>query len=134
MDRKEARRTDRFAQFALAAAQEAMAHAGLDDPAASFDRDRTGVLIGSGIGGIATFEEQARVMVEKGPKRISPFFIPMFIPDIAAGQVSMRWGLRGPNYCTVSACASSAHAIRDAMRVIQHYDADILRADGTEAT
>ena len=134
MDRKEARRTDRFAQFALAAAQEAMAHAGLDDPAASFDRDRTGVLIGSGIGGIATFEEQARVMVEKGPKRISPFFIPMFIPDIAAGQVSMRWGLRGPNYCTVSACASSAHAIGDAMRLIQHYDADIMVAGGTEAT
>lgn len=134
MDRKEARRTDRFAQFAIAAAQQAMEHAGLDGADAKFDRDRTGVVIGSGIGGIATFEDQARVMVEKGPKRISPFFIPMFIPDIAAGHVSMRWGLRGPNYCTVSACASSAHAVGDAVRLIQHGEADIMVAGGTEAT
>ncbi|MHB1168928.1 MAG: beta-ketoacyl-ACP synthase II [Longimicrobiales bacterium] len=134
MDRKEARRTDRFAQFAIAAAQQAMEHAGLNGADAKFDRDRTGVVIGSGIGGIATFEDQARVMVEKGPKRISPFFIPMFIPDIAAGHVSMRWGLRGPNYCTVSACASSAHAVGDAVRLIQHGEADIMVAGGTEAT
>ncbi|MGH7445796.1 MAG: beta-ketoacyl synthase N-terminal-like domain-containing protein, partial [Longimicrobiales bacterium] len=119
MDRKEVRRTDRFAQLAMAAAQQAMADAGLDDADARYDRDRTGVVIGSGIGGIATFEDQARVMVAKGPKRISPFFIPMFIPDIAAGHVSMRWGLRGPNYCTVSACASSAHAVGDALRLVQ---------------
>ncbi len=134
MDRKEARRTDRFAQFAIGAAQQAMERAGLDGADAQFDRDRTGVLIGSGIGGISTFEDQARVMVEKGPKRISPFFIPMFIPDIAAGHVSMRWGVRGPNYCTVSACASSAHAVGDALRLVQHGEADIMVAGGAEAT
>lgn len=134
MDRKEARRTDRFAQFAIAAAQQAMERAGLDGPDAKFDRDRTGVVIGSGIGGIATFEDQARVMVEKGPKRISPFFIPMFIPDIAAGHVSMRWGLRGPNYCTVSACASSAHAVGEAVRLLENGEADVMVAGGTEAT
>ncbi len=134
MDRKEVRRMDRFAQLAIAASQQAMERAGLDGADAKFDRDRTGVLIGSGIGGISTFEDQARVMVEKGPKRISPFFIPMFIPDIAAGHVSMRWGLRGPNYCTVSACASSAHAIGDAVRLVQNGEADIMVAGGTEAT
>src|SRR5690606_35105210 len=128
MDREEVRRMDRFAQLAIAAAQQAMERAGLDGADAKFDRDRTGVLIGSGIGGISTFEDQARVMVEKGPKRISPFFIPMFIPDIAAGHVSMRWGLRGPNYCTVSACASSAHAIGDAVRLVQTGEADIMVA------
>ena len=134
MERKEARRMDRFAQLAMAAAQQAMTDSGLDDPAASYDRDRAGVIIGSGIGGIATFEDQARVMVAKGPKRISPFFIPMFIPDIASGHVSMRWGLRGPNYCTVSACASSAHAVGDAFRLVQRGEADIMVAGGTEAT
>ena len=134
LDRKEARRMDRFTQLAMAAAQEAMTHAGLDSDTASYDRDRVGVLIGSGIGGIATFEEQARVMVEKGPKRISPFFIPMFIPDIAAGHVSMRWRLRGPNYCTVSACSSGAHAVGDAFRIVQRGEADIMVAGGTEAT
>ena len=134
MERKEVRRMDRFAQLAMAAAHQAMVDAGLDDPAASYDRDRTGVIIGSGIGGIATFEDQARVMVAKGPKRISPFFIPMFIPDIASGHVSMRWGLRGPNYCTVSACASSAHAVGDAYRLVQRGEADIMVAGGTEAT
>jgi 3-oxoacyl-[acyl-carrier-protein] synthase II len=92
------------------------------------------VIIGSGIGGISTFEEQTRVMVERGPKRISPFFVPMFIPDIAAGHVSMRYGMRGPNYCTVSACASSAHAVGDAFRIIERGEADIMVAGGTEAT
>jgi 3-oxoacyl-[acyl-carrier-protein] synthase II len=134
MERKEVRRMDRFAQLAMAAAQQAMSDAGLDDPAVAYDRDRAGVIIGSGIGGIATFEDQARVMVAKGPKRISPFFIPMFIPDIASGHVSMRWGLRGPNYCTVSACASSAHAVGDAYRLVQRGEADIMVAGGTEAT
>jgi 3-oxoacyl-[acyl-carrier-protein] synthase II len=134
MERKEAKRMDRYAQFAMAAAHEAMSRSGL---AAQFDRlnrDRMGVLIGSGIGGIGTFEEQARVMFERGPKRLSPFFIPMFIPDIAAGHVSMRYGLRGPNYCTVSACASSAHAVGDAFRLVQRGDADAMIAGGAEAT
>jgi 3-oxoacyl-[acyl-carrier-protein] synthase II len=134
LERKEAKRMDRFAQFAMAAATEAMTQARLDDRPAGVDFDRVGVLIGSGIGGIATFEEQARLMVERGPKRISPFFVPMFIPDIAAGHVSMRYGLRGPNYCTVSACASSAHAVGDAFRVIQRGEADVMVTGGTEAT
>ncbi len=134
MDRKEAKRTDRFAQLAIVASQEAMRRAGLDPGPENLDRDRIGVLIGSGIGGIATFEEQARLMVERGPKRISPFFVPMFIPDIAAGHVSMRYGLRGPNYATVSACSSSAHAVGDAMRIIQRGEADAMVAGGAEAT
>ena len=132
MERKEAKRTDRFAQFALACAQEAVSRAGMAD--GGVNGDRVGVLIGSGIGGIKTFEEQARLMVERGPKRISPFFVPMFIPDIAAGHVSMRYGFRGPNYATVSACASSAHAVGDAFRIVQRGDADAMVAGGTEAT
>lgn len=134
MERKEAKRTDRFAQFALATAQQAMEDAGLAGEDAPFDRNRAGVIIASGIGGIATFEEQARIMIERGPKRISPFFVPMFIPDIAAGLVSMRYGLRGPNFCTVSACASSAHAVGEAMRIIQRGEADVMVAGGAEAT
>lgn len=134
MDRKEIKRTDRFAQFAIATAQQAMESAGLADALGSVDRDRIGVLIGSGIGGIATFEEQARILVERGPQRISPFFVPMFISDIAAGLVSMRFGLRGPNYCTVSACASSAHAVGDAFRIVQRGEADAMIAGGAEAT
>jgi 3-oxoacyl-[acyl-carrier-protein] synthase II len=134
LDRKEAKRTDRYAQFAIWAAEEAVSNAGLKDAGDRVNLDRVGVIIGSGIGGIATFEEQARIMVEKGPKRISPFFIPMFIPDIAAGHVSMRYGFRGPNYCTVSACASSAHAIGDAFRILQRGDADAMVTGGAEAT
>jgi 3-oxoacyl-[acyl-carrier-protein] synthase II len=134
LERKEARRMDRFAQFAIAASQEAMDQAGLSGQPAGVDFDRVGVVIGSGIGGIQTFEEQARTMVERGPKRISPFFVPMFIPDIAAGHVSMRFGARGPNYCTVSACASSAHAVGDAYRIIQRGDAEVMIAGGTEAS
>ena len=134
MERKEAKRMDRFAQFAMAAAVEAMTTSGLADYLAAADRDRIGVLIASGIGGIATFEDQARVMVERGPRRISPFFIPMFIPDIAAGHVSIRYGLRGPNYCTVSACASSAHGVGDAFRILQRGEADAMLAGGAEAT
>jgi 3-oxoacyl-[acyl-carrier-protein] synthase II len=133
MERKEARRTDRFAHFAIAASEQAVRASGLLESSA-LDRDRVGVLIGSGIGGIATFEEQARLMVERGPKRISPFFVPMFIPDIAAGHVSMRYGFRGPNLATVSACASSAHAVGLAMRMIQRGDADVMIAGGAEAT
>jgi 3-oxoacyl-[acyl-carrier-protein] synthase II len=134
MDRKEAKRMDRYSQFALAAAQEAMVNSGLAAQLDRVDKDRIGVIIASGIGGISTFEEQARVMFERGPKRLSPFFIPMFIPDIAAGHVSMRYGLRGPNYCTVSACASSAHGVGDAFRLVQRGDADAMVAGGAEAT
>lgn len=134
LERKEARRMDRFAQLAMAAAQQAMEEAGLADRPAGVDFDRVGVIIGSGIGGIRTFEDQARTLVERGPGRISAFFVPMFIPDIAAGQVSMRFGARGPNYCTVSACASSAHAVGDSYRLIEHGDADVMIAGGTEAS
>ena len=134
LERKEARRMDRFTQIAIAASQQAMDDAGLSGKPADVDFDRVGVIIGSGIGGIATFEEQARIMVERGPKRISPFFVPMFIPDIAAGHVSMRFGARGPNYCTVSACSSGAHAIGDAFRIIRTGEADVMIAGGTEAT
>jgi 3-oxoacyl-[acyl-carrier-protein] synthase II len=134
MERKEIRRLDRFAQFALATAQQAMDDSGLSQRLDRLNLDRVGVLIGSGIGGIATFEEQARIMIERGPQRISPFFVPMFISDIAAGLVSMRYQARGPNYATVSACASSAHAVGAAYRIIQRGEADVMIAGGAEAT
>jgi 3-oxoacyl-[acyl-carrier-protein] synthase II len=134
MDRKEVRRTDRFAQFALAVSHEALLHSGLGEDLAPADRERVGVLIGSGIGGIATFEEQTRIMIERGPRRVSPFFVPMFIPDMASGLVSMRYGAQGPNYATVSACASSAHALGNSFRLIQGGEADVMITGGTEAT
>ncbi|MDH3271857.1 MAG: beta-ketoacyl-ACP synthase II [Gemmatimonadota bacterium] len=134
MDKREVRRHDRVSQFAVAASAEALASAGLEGPPPGGDPGRFGVIFGSGIGGIATFEEQHRKLIEQGPNRVSPFFIPMFIPDISAGLISIRWNLRGPNYATVSACASSAHAIGDAMRHIRHGDADIMIAGGAEAT
>ena len=117
MDAKEVRRYDRFVQFALASSAQAMADAGLDRGPEGVPPERFGVIFGSGIGGIATFEEQTRTLLERGPKRVSPFFVPMFIPDIAAGLISIRYNAQGPNYATVSACASSAHAIGDAQRV-----------------
>jgi 3-oxoacyl-[acyl-carrier-protein] synthase II len=134
IDRKEAKRTDRFAQFAIATAVQAMREAGLDESLGEIDPTRFGVIIGSGIGGIWTFEEQHQKLIERGPSRVSPFFVPMFISDIAAGLVSIRWGLKGPNYCTVSACASSAHAVGNAFRSIKHGEADLMVAGGTEAT
>ncbi|MSR23299.1 MAG: beta-ketoacyl-[acyl-carrier-protein] synthase II [Gemmatimonadetes bacterium] len=135
LDPKEIRRYDRFAQFALVAAEEAMQHAGLGTvPSEGVDPDLFGVIIGTGIGGIGTFEEQCKLLLARGPGRVSPFFIPMFIPDIAPGLISIRYGARGPNYTTVSACASSGHAIGDALRVIERGDADRIIAGGTEAT
>ena len=134
MERKEAKRTDRFTQLALGAAEQAMQSSGLKEALDRVDRKRIGVLIGSGIGGMATFEEQTKVYLERGPSRVSPFFIPMFIADIAAGHVSMRYGLHGPNYATVSACASSAHAIGNAYRSILTGEADAMVAGGSEAT
>lgn len=134
LEPKEIRRYDRFAQFALVAAAEAMDHAGLTGPPPGVDSERFGVLLGTGIGGIATFEEQCKLLIERGPKRVSPFFVPMFIPDIAPGLISIRYGAQGANYTTVSACASSAHAIGDALRIIERGDADVMIAGGTEAT
>ena len=132
MERKEAKRADLYAQYAVAASVEAMADAGLT--AGNYDVDRTGVIVGSGIGGLKSFEEQHDVYRERGQSKISPFFVPMFIADIAAGVVSMRFNARGPNYATVSACATSAHAIGDAFRTIQYGDADIIISGGAEAT
>jgi 3-oxoacyl-[acyl-carrier-protein] synthase II len=132
LEAKEARRFDRFSQFALVAAPESMRHAGLEGPG-DVPAERFGVIFGSGIGGIGTFEEQCKILQTKGPKRVSPFFVPMFIPDIAAGLISIRYGAKGPNYATVSACASSAHAVADATRLIERGDADVMIAGGTEA-
>ena len=133
MNRREVRRYDRFAQFALAAADQAMASAGLSGPPPGVPATAFGVIVGSGVGGIDTFESNCRTLVARGPGRVSPFFVPMFIPDIAAGLVSIRYGLQGPNYATVSACASSAHAIGDAVRFIERGDATLMLAGGTEA-
>ncbi len=133
MDRKEAKRADAYAQYAIAGAAQAMADAALTDPAL-YDPDRVGVILGSGIGGLKSFEEQHDIYRERGASKISPFFIPMFIADIAAGLVSMRFNAKGPNYATVSACATSAHAIGDAFRTIQYGDADIIITGGSEAT
>lgn len=131
MERKEAKRTDPYTQYAVVASVEAMADAGLS--AGSYDINRLGVIIGSGIGGLKSFEEQHDIYRERGASKISPFFIPMFIADIAAGVVSMRFNARGPNYATVSACASSAHAIGDAFRTIEYGDADVMISGGAEA-
>jgi 3-oxoacyl-[acyl-carrier-protein] synthase II len=131
MDRKEARRYDLFAQFALAAAHQAVTQAGLEGKVP--DPDRVGVVIGSGIGGMQTYEDNCKVYLTKGPDRVSPFFVPMFIPDIAAGLVSIRYGLKGPNYATVSACASSAHAIGDSYNLIRQGMADAMVTGGAEA-
>jgi 3-oxoacyl-[acyl-carrier-protein] synthase II len=128
---REVRHTDRFVQFAIAAATMAVDHARLDFDA--IDRDRAGVLIGSGIGGTWTWEDAHRTLLEKGPGRISPFFIPMMIMDIAAGRVAMLFGARGPNTAVVTACATSAHAIGDASEIIRRGAADIMIAGGAEA-
>jgi 3-oxoacyl-[acyl-carrier-protein] synthase II len=130
MDRKEARRIDRFTQLAVAASGEALEHSGLDISVAA---DEIGVMIGSGIGGIQTLEEQFRVLFERGPGRISPFLVPSFISDMAAGQVSIRYGARGPNYNTVSACASGADAIGTAFEAVRRGDAVAMLCGGTEA-
>ncbi len=131
MDRKDIRRTDLFVQYALVATGQALAEAGIRDRAV--DPNRFGVIVGSGIGGISTFEDQHRILLEKGPNRVSPFFIPMMISDMASGLVSIRFGAKGPNYCTVSACSSGAHAVGEAYRIIQNSDAEVMIAGGAEA-
>jgi 3-oxoacyl-[acyl-carrier-protein] synthase II len=129
--KKDARKMDRFAQFALVAAQEAVEDAGL--AVTDANRDDIGVIMGSGIGGITTIEQQTRVMTEQGPDRLSPFFIPMLISNIAPGLISMRMGLRGPTHTTVSACASSNNAIGEALRLIQFGEAEVVICGGSEA-
>ena len=134
MDRKEVKRTDRFTQFALSATSQAMSMAGFEDSSPDVEADRFGVVTGSGIGGIGTLEDQHRVMLEKGPARVSPFFVPMFIADIAPGLISMKYGAKGPNYTTVSACASSAHAVGNSFRLIRDGVADVMITGGSEST
>ena len=131
IDKKEARRMDRFTQFAIAASRMALTDSGLD--LEEEDRSRIGAFVGSGIGGMDTLHEQYRTLFEKGPNRISPFFIPMMIANMAAGQVSIAFGLQGPSSCVVTACATGTNCIGDAMRVIQRGDADVMVAGGTEA-
>ncbi|MCA0376193.1 MAG: beta-ketoacyl-ACP synthase II [Gemmatimonadetes bacterium] len=131
MDRKEAKRADLFTQYAMGASVQAMQDAGLSE--GGFVAEECGVIIGSGIGGLATMEDQHSVLMTSGNKRISPFFIPMYIADIAAGVVSMRFGAKGPNYATMSACSTSAHAIGEAFRTIVYGDADVMIAGGAEA-
>ncbi|MGI6037470.1 MAG: beta-ketoacyl-ACP synthase II [Limnochordia bacterium] len=131
MDRKDARRMDRFSQFAVAASQLALADAQLTIDEGN--AHRVGVIIGSGIGGIETFERQAAALFDRGPGRVSPFFVPMMIPDMAAGQVSINTGAKGHNACSVSACASGSHSIGDAFRVIQQGRADVMITGGAEA-
>ncbi len=132
MDRKEARRTDRFVQFAVAATKEALRDAELDITPAN--RDEIGVFIASGIGGIATLSEQLEVLRSRGPGRISPFLIPAMITNLAAGQVSIVTGARGPSYCVTSACASSAHAIGEAAETIRRGWAKAMIVGGSEAS
>jgi 3-oxoacyl-[acyl-carrier-protein] synthase II len=133
LEKKEIRRYDLFAQFAIGAAAQAVKDSCLEGKLDQIDLKRVGVIIGTGTGGIATFEEQCRIYIEKGPSRVSPFFVPMFMPNVASALVSMRYGLKGPNYCTVSACATSGHALGDAFRLIQHGEADVMVAGGSEA-
>jgi len=129
---REARKMDRFTQFAMAATQEALAQAGLDINTSN--RDRIGVLIGSGIGGITTLLEQAEVMRERGPDRISPFLIPMMISDGAAGMIAIHLGVRGPNMALATACASGSNAIGEAAEIIRRGAADVMIAGASEAS
>lgn len=130
IDPKEARRMELFTQYAVVAADDASRDAGLLDGAV--DRDGVGVIVGSGIGGMRIFQEQCRVLDQKGPRRLNPFFVPMMIGDIAAGQISIRHGFRGPNFGTVSACSTAGHAIHTATRLIQYGEVDVMITGGTE--
>ena len=131
LGRKEAKRLDRFSQFACVAAIEALEHADLNME--KEDADRVGVLIGSGVGGIITISDQHKILLEKGPKRVSPFLVPMMLGDMASGQVSMMIGAKGPNFSTVSACATGADSIGEALEMIRRGRADVVIAGGTEA-
>ncbi|OGX26987.1 MAG: beta-ketoacyl-[acyl-carrier-protein] synthase II [Omnitrophica WOR_2 bacterium RIFCSPHIGHO2_02_FULL_45_21] len=131
MDAKEAKRMEKFAQFAVAVGKQAVTDAGLD--LAKEDANRIGVIVGSGIGSLRIVEEQCRIYFEKGPSRFSPFMIPMLIVNEAAGHISITLGLKGPNSCVATACASGSHAIGDAFRIVSYGDADIMLAGGTES-
>lgn len=131
IDKKEARKMDRFTQYAVAASMMAVKDADLQ--ITEENAARVGVWIGSGIGGMETYEEQMKTFLEKGYRRVSPFFVPMMIPDMAAGQVSIMLGAKGINSCTVTACATGTNSIGDAFKVIERGDADVMITGGTEA-
>lgn len=132
IDKKEAKRMDRFTQYAMAAAKMAFEMSGIDIE--KLDKDRSGVIVGSGIGGIETFEDQHSALLEKGPGRVSPFFIPMMIGNMASGRIAIEYGLMGFNECVVTACATANNAIGDAFKVIQRGDADLMVTGGAEAS
>ena len=131
LDRKGSQRMDPFSQFAQISSDQAIADAGI--VIGSEDPDRFGVVFGSGIGGMTTYDTQFKNLMQGGPGRISPFFIPMLIPDIACGNISIKHNFKGPNYATVSACATASHAIGDAFRIVQYGDAEVMICGGAEA-
>jgi len=133
LDRKEIRRNDRYTQFALVATREAMNQAGLPERLEGELADRTGAIVGSGLGGSGTLVEQISINATRGPGRLSPFFIPMGIANMASGQTAISFGARGPNYATVSACATAGHALGEAAETIIRGDADVMLAGGSEA-
>ncbi len=130
MTPKEARRADRFSQFALAAADQAMAEAGLPE---GVDPERLGVVMGTGVGGLETLEREVRAFIERGDRAVSPLFVPMMMPNAAAGHIAMRYGAHGPGFSVASACATGGHAIGEAARMIARGEADAVVAGGTEA-
>jgi 3-oxoacyl-[acyl-carrier-protein] synthase II len=132
LDAREARRMDRFIQLGVAAGMEAMQDSGLEVTPAT--ADRVGVHIGSGIGGVETIEKMTSLLQQKGPRRVSPFYVPMAIINMISGNLSIIYGLRGPNLSTVSACATATHSIGDAVRLIEYGDADVMLAGGAEAS
>ncbi len=133
LDKKEVRRTDRYIQFGLVAAREAMDQAGLPERLEGDEAERTGVILGTGLGGVGTLVEGISINALRGPDRISPFFIPMGIPNVGAGQIAISFGMTGPNFTTVSACATGGHAIGESYETIRRGDADVMIAGGTEA-
>lgn len=132
LDRKDVKRMDDYVKYAVAATKMAFEDSGINLDGE--DKERVGVVIGSGVGGITTFERQHTNLLQKGPGRVSPFFIPMMIADMAPGHISIIHGLKGPNYTTVSACSSGGHAIGDAFRILQRGEADVMVTGGTEAS
>src|ERR1017187_6372911 len=131
IEKKTIRRMDRFTQYGYAAADMAVRDAGLDQ--AKLDPDRVGVIVGSGIGGLSTIEEEYTTLRERGARRVSPFLIPKLITNMAPGEIAIRWGFTGVNYAVTSACATSNHAIGDALRALRYGDADVIVAGGTES-
>jgi 3-oxoacyl-[acyl-carrier-protein] synthase II len=133
LDRKDQRRTDRYIQFGLVAAREAMDQAGLPDRLEGELAERTGAILGTGLGGVGTLQDGISTNVTRGPDRISPFLIPMGIPNVGAGQIAINYGMTGPNFATVSACATGGHAVGESFETIRRDDADMMVSGGAEA-